>query len=487
MTEIIEFRTRPQGRVLGEYYASWSRIEFIMGPLGSGKTVQSCQKLFKAMCRQEPNGQKVRPTRWYAVRNTYSDLTRTTIKDWIELYGDLGRYVEGNKTPPTHYLKFNLEDGTSVDAEVVFIALDRPDSIKKLRGAQVTGFWLNEIKELSKPVVDMCDLRHGRYPSKAAGGIRPTWHGMMGDTNAADDDHWYYTAAEVTKPDGWVFHRQAGGLLKHGDTYIQNPDAENLCNLPEGYYIKGMAGKSKDWIDVNLCNEYGFVSNGKPVYPQYVDSIHCMSEEYIPNPAWPIIIGCDFGRTPAASFKQFNPGMGRYVAFDEFCTEDMSAVTFAPELREYIDRNYSEFKFARGGGDPAGDSKGQATDETPFTILHKYDIPVYPVHTNNPLIRRSSLINLLTKLCMDGKPAFMVSPKCKMLRKGLAGGFSYRRLQIAGDEKYTDEPDKNIYSHICEANEYGLMSAGEGRKAVQRELRRPVSNPVAFENFNVFA
>ena len=72
----------------------------------------------------------------------------------------------------------------------------------------------------------------------------------------------------------------------------------------------------------------------------------------------------------------------------------------------------------------------------------------------------------MKRLCMDGKPAFMVSPKCKMLRKGLAGGFCYKRLQIAGDEKYKDEPDKNIYSHICEANEYGLIAAGEGRAAI---------------------
>ena len=67
---------------------------------------------------------------------------------------------------------------------------------------------------------------------------------------------------------------------------------------------------------------------------------------------------------------------------------------------------------------------------------------------------------------MDGKPAFTIYPKCKMWRKGLMGGFKYRRVQVIGDEKFTDEPDKNIYSHICEAGEYGLQGAGEGRGAI---------------------
>ena len=462
----VEYITKPQGPVLAEYMYSWERVEAIMGPLGSGKTVQSCQKLFEGMCRQEPNSQNIRPSRWYAVRNTYSDLLTTTIKDWLELYSELGKYSEGNKKPPTHTLDFDLEDGTTVNAELVFIALDRPDAVKKLRGAQVTGFWLNEMKELPKAIVDMADLRHGRYPSMAAGGVNCTWHGMIGDTNAPDDDHWYYELAEELKPKEWRFHKQPGGLLKDGDGYKVNEHAENIHNLPKDYYLKGMEGKAKDWINVNLCNEYGVVMSGKPVYPEYVDSVHCMKEEYKPRKDLPIILGQDYGRTPACTFMQFDPAMGRYIGFDEFLAENMSAVLFAPELKAYIDRNYAGFEFAVGGGDPSGQSKGQATEQTPFKIMWKHGINVQPTHTNDPDIRRASLVNNLTRLCMDGKPAFLISPKCKMWRKGLAGGFCYKRVQVAGDERYKDEPDKNKYSHVCEAGEYGLMSAGEGRKAL---------------------
>lgn len=484
--QVYEFITKPQGQVLHDYMVDWCRVPFIMGPLGSGKTVQSCQKIFAAMCRQEPNAQGIRPTRFYAVRNTYSDLSTTTIKDWLELYRDLGRYVGGGSEPPTHRLDFMLEDGTNVQSELIFMALDRPDAIKKLRGAQVTGFWLNEVKELNKAVVDMADLRHGRYPSMAAGSISPTWHGMIGDTNAPDEDHWYYKLAEEVKPEGWTFHRQPGGVLVHGDSFIPNPQAENLCNLPDGYYIKGMQGKSNDWIKVNLANEYGFVMNGKPVYPEYVDSVHCMQEDYVPTIDLPIILGVDFGRTPACAFLQYLPAIGRYIGFDEFVTEDMSAAIFAPELKRYIDQTYPEFTFKTGGGDPSGDQKGQATEMTPFKVLWKHGLNVQPTHTNDPLIRRSSIINPMKRLCMDGKPGFMVSPKCRYWRKGLAGGFCYKRKQVAGDARYHDEPDKNKYSHVCEAGEYGLMAGGEGRAAVKRESTAFAKPVVANIDFDIF-
>lgn len=420
------------------------------------------------MLRQAPNSQGVRPTRFYAVRNTYSDLHTTTIKDWLALYGDLGGYKGGGSEPPQQKLFFKLEDGTFVQSEIIFVALDRPDAVKKLRGSQVTGFWLNETKELSKPIVDMADLRHGRYPSMASGGIEPTWHGMIGDTNAPDEDHWYYKLAEEEKPKGWSFFRQPGGLIKQGKLYIENPNAENIRNLPPGYYMNGVAGKSEDWIKVNLCNEYGFVSHGKPVYPEYVDSVHCLEEDYIPILGLDCYIGLDFGRTPAAAFMQYNSAMGRYIAFDELVTEDMSATSFAPTLKEKIAREYSHLKFLIYG-DPAGNQKGQQVDTQIFEILNSAGIPAIPTETNNTAVRRGAIINPMKRLCIDGRPAFLLSPKCKTLRKGMAGGFCYKRVQVAGDEKYKDEPDKNKYSHVCEAAEYALQGAGEGK------LQDPVS------------
>jgi hypothetical protein len=485
--EVIEYFEKPQGPVLQEFSDCRERNSFIMGPLGSGKTVQTILKIFDIMCEQAPipakdhKNHNVRPTRWIAARNTYSELFSTTIKDWLEIHGDLGVFKQGSKEPPTHRLDFDLEDGTRVMAEIIFIAFDRPDHVKKARGIQATGIWLNEAKEIPKSVVDMLDLRHGRYPSKKEG-ITPTWHGMVGDTNAPDDDHWYYKLAEEQKPEDWRFYRQPGGVYKDGEDWLINDKAENVNNLPKGYYQRGMQGKTNDWISVNLANEYGFVTDGKPVHPWYTDSVHCVDLPFTPNKDQPIVLGFDFGRTPACAFMQ-RTSIGRWVIFDEFLSFDMGAIEFAPALKRYIDENYQGYKF-KGWGDPSGSNKNQANSDTPFKIIRAVGIPCSPTQSNDPLKRRAALESPMKELCMDGKPRLTVLPKAKMLRKGLQGGFCYRRLNVSG-EKYTEEPDKNEYSHVVEACEYGLQGEGEGRQALSRA--NPMKPTTSMQvNFNVF-
>tara|TARA_R110000803_G_scaffold49532_3_gene103088 strand:- start:2023 stop:3483 length:1461 start_codon:yes stop_codon:yes gene_type:complete len=483
----IEYHLKPQGKVLQEFSDCRARNSFIMGPLGSGKTVQTILKLFDLMCEQAPVTREghpnkgVRLSRIVAARNTYSELFSTTIKDWLEIHGDLGQFKQGSKEPPTHRIEFKLDDGTTVRSEVIFIAFDRPDHVKKARGLQVTWCWLNETKEHSKAVLDMLDLRHGRYPSLKEG-IRPTHHGILGDSNAPDEDHWYYKLAEEEKPEEWTFHRQPGGVYKDGEEWRINPDAENVNNLPTAYYKRGMSGKTDDWIKVNLANEYGFVSSGKPVHPMYTDSTHCQHLDFTPSKDIPIVLGFDFGRTPACAFMQ-RTSLGRWVCFDEFCLVDSGAVDFAPQLKRYIDDLYPNHKF-RGWGDPSGDNKNQANADTPFKIMRAAGIPCSPTNSNDPLMRRSALEIPMKENCMDGKPRFIIMPRARMIRKGLQGGFCYRRIQVSGD-RYTDEPDKNEYSHPVEALEYGLQGEGEGRQALTRANRftRPTQAKVSFSVF----
>lgn len=475
-----EFEIAPDYPVLDGYLKGRKRVSIIRGPLGSGKTFGSCQRLLVQMGEQETNAQGIRLTRWVAVRNTYSDLNATTIKDFMEVFDGLGKLKKGGAEPPSFTANYEDEDGNEVYSETLFLALDRPDSVRRLRGIQCTGFWLNETKELNKAVVDMADLRHGRYPSMAAGGIRPTWHGMIGDTNSPDEDHYLYDWAEESHPKDWEFFHQPGGLIRVGGDYVENPLAENIDNLPEGYYIRGMEGKKEDWIKVNLCNEYGFVVDGKPVHPEYVDSVHCATSELKPDPKLEIGLGFDFGRTPACAMYQ-KTALGRFVFFDEFTSNDMSAERFGPELKLYLDATYPNFKFKMGWGDPAGGDGNQSTDRTPFDILRTHGINAVGTDTNDPLVRRAAISSPMLRNCMDGKPAFIISPKCKMLRKGLAGGFCYKRIQVSG-ERYGDKPDKGEYSHIVEACEYGAQGEGEGREAVYGKPK--FSKPVVINKFN---
>lgn len=452
---------KAQGPVLASFMRSDARIQVIRGPLGSGKTVQCCQKILKLMQAQAPNANGDRLSRWYAVRNTYPDLFDTTIKDWRSLWGELGEFKLGGREPPQQALEFMLDDDTRVLAEIMFLALDRAEHVKKLRGVQATGFWMNETKELPKAVFDMADLRHGRYPSPKEG-VRPSWHGIIGDTNSFDEDHWLFELMQ-NPPDGWEFFHQPGGVLRQGRGedgragWLVNPDAENLANLPPEYYARGMAGKDEDWIAVNLANEYGFVVDGKPVHKDFLDRVHVWPSPLDPVPGVPVIIGVDFGLTPAAVFLQRLP-VGRWIAFDEIVAFDMGIERFGQEVKaKCAEFPGLHFKIV---GDPAGDIRVQTDESTPFRVLRKQGFEAMPARTNDVTVRREALGGPLRRM-IAGRPGIIISPKCKMLRKALAGGFCYKRVQVSGTERFRNEPDKNEFSHVAEACEYGLLGGGE--------------------------
>ena len=178
---------------------------------------------------QKPNEQGVRRTRWAVVRNTNPQLKTTTIKTWRDWFSDdLGRF---HWSPPyTHHVRFALPDNSVVELEVIFLALDRQEDVKKLLSLELTGVWVNEAREISKSIVDACTMRVGRFPSMRDGG--PSWYGVIMDTNAPDEVHWwgimagevptpeYLTADErllMVKPDDWSFFKQAGAMFEKKD------------------------------------------------------------------------------------------------------------------------------------------------------------------------------------------------------------------------------------------------------------------------------
>ena len=471
MNARVEFSYRPQGPTLERFILSEAQRAFIMGPLGSSKTNASCWKCFRVMCSQAPDRQGVRRTRLLAVRNTYPDLLGTTVKDWLEIFGELGKFTKGNIEPPTHALSFQLEDGTRVESELVFLALDREEHVRKLRGLQLTAAWLNEVKELAFAVIQMLDLRVGRYPQET----EPTWYGIFGDTNAPDTDHWYHRLAEDERPEGWEFFRQPGGLIRDSKDapWCENPVAENLANLPKGYYVKGAQGKDEAWILVNLANEYGFVADGKPVYPDYRDSVHCRQFELVKDLG--IHIGMDFGLTPAAVFAQRTPS-GQWRWRRELITEDTGVIRFAGELKREIATHFPGWRIHTITGDPAGDQRqaGDSEERTVFQLLKGADIVAQPASTNDFAMRTEAVSAALRRM-IDGEPGFLIHPDCKVTRKGMQGGYAFKRIKVSGDERYRDVPDKNAYSHPCEAGQYLMMGAGEGVRVMP-----PAPPPVVF-------
>lgn len=446
---------------LAKFHASNAFYRGILGPVGSGKSTGCSMEIMRRAQEQKPGPDGKRRTRWVIIRNTYRELSDTTVKTWLDWFPE-EYFGKMNRGDMVHHIRFD-----DVDLEVLFRALDRPGDVKKVLSLEITGAWVNEAREVPKSIIDAIGDRVGRYPSIRDGGC--TWSGVMMDTNPPDDDHWWYRLAEEEKPTGWEFFRQPGGIIERDGKFIPNPNAENLQNLEPDYYTKRLAGKSKDYIRVYYCAQYGFVQDGKPVIPEYVDNIHCADEILKPVPGLPIYIGIDFGLTPAAIFAQRLVN-GRWIWFDELVTEDMGCVRFADLLGPKIRGEYQGFDFEIFG-DPAGEQRAQTDEQTPFQILQAKGIPAEPAPTNDFTVRRESIAVPLSRM-IDGKPGLIISPKCKITRKALAGGYCYKRIQVAGDERYHDKPDKNKYSHPVEAGGYAMVGAGEGEAIISKPVEK---------------
>lgn len=426
-------------------------VRALMGPIGSGKSVACCVDMLIKSFAQEPNKEGIRKTRWVVVRNTYRELIDTTIQTFFDWFPeDLGNF---KKMDLKFIVDLPMPDGTIAHIEWLFRALDRPDDIKKLLSLEVTGGWINEAREIPKQIMDMLIGRLGRYPNMRDGG--PTWHGLIMDTNPPDSDHWWYKLFEVDITTKYKLFKQPSGEAE---------DAENVENLPKDYYENMKDGKDKEWINVYVHGKYGFVQDGKPVFPEYKDDAHSTDEEIIIDRNSLIYVGIDFGLTPAATFGQLNAS-GRWLIFDEFVTEDMGAANFGKLLNRKIARDYPDCDFEIYG-DPAGDQRAQTDEVTPFQILDKEGIVAWPTYTNDVIIRREAVAAPMCRMDFSGNPGFLIGPKAPMIRKAMAGGYKYKRMAVAGQERFMDKPDKGRYSHVADSLQYLMLGAGEGGKVV---------------------
>ena len=189
------------------------------------------------------------------------------------------------------------------------------------------------------------------------------------------------------------------------------------------------------------------------------------------DPNLTLYLGIDFGLTPAAVFLQ-QVASGQWVAFDEIVTEDMGAVRFAEVIAPRLRGPYKNLEIV-ATGDPAGEQRSQVDESTPFDVLFAAGIPADPAHTNDFTLRREAVAKQLSRLTMTGEPGLIIGPGCPQLRKAMAGGYKYKRLQVAGDERFHEKPDKNKYSHVAEAMQYALVGAGEADNVIRVPNYRP--------------
>ena len=327
-----------------------------------------------------------------------------------------------------------------------------------------------------------------------------TWYGVIADTNAPEEDHWWpimagdvpvpdHLSREETlmlvKPDNWSFHTQPSAMkeVKDNEGQLQSYKFSELCenqkNLTPKYYENIVKGKTKGWIDVYVMNRLGSLEEGKPVYPNWAEEVH-LSVEPLKVGTMPVFIGIDFGLTPAAVFGQKYPN-GKWAILQELVCFDMGISRFSELLKHEIAKHYRGLDIEIFG-DPAGDQRAQTDETTPFQIMRQNGLKGRPAPSNDVALRIESVETTLGRL-IEGKSGFLLDYRCINLKKGFNGGYHYRRLQTSGD-RYDERPNKNRYSHVHDALQYLLLGAGEGKQLTSGKGMK--STVVKTRGWNIF-
>ena len=445
-------------------------IRMIIGPAGSMKTSWCFNEILKFACAQEPDAFGVRSTRWCVVRNTYQVLKDSTLRTAKNILGVLNSGLKPNEkkaivfiegTLPKARASFELPDGTTVEFEIDFLAVDSVDVVGKLLGYEFTGCFLDEVSELPKEVVLAAARRAGRYPFN----VKATWYGLFGATNGPKEDHWLYDwsmggdeefkklMAEIeSKMDRPFFKlfQQPPALLrpdKDHPEWRENPLAENVHNLPGGYaYYFAMLAGSDPEIQAYVEGQFAKLVTGTLVFKEFSVDWHVIDDKDLPPVAGhDLVLGADFGRTPAVLLGAEAADGTLYIT-DEVLGTDVSIDKLIDELlKPVLTQRYKGSTVSEAWGDPAGSIKGQANELSPFEVMNQKGIPITAALPNNQYAPRLDAVRYyLERVGSNGKPKIRIAKRCVYLIKSL--GYNYIYEKTASNSTITkDTPTK---SHI---------------------------------------
>jgi hypothetical protein len=443
------------------FHKTDDRVRVVRGHVGSGKTTMMCAEIVFRACKMIPCKDGVVRSRWAIVRNTYGDLDKTTLKTWRMWFSHLGdmKWREGKSFTINHKFKANIiKDGIStlkdIEFELLPIALDNvSDVTKHLKSLEVTGVFLNELSELNRMVLDFFSGgRLPRYPSLKdlpEGSIY--WCGIFCDTNPPEEDSWIYKLFEIEQPQEYKMLVQPPAVIKQGKTYVINPEAENLKNIANGEaeYVKMTYGKDEAFIRVYLMGEYGTLSDQKRVYYCYNDNIHSSDTVTIDNRS-SLIIGIDLGTVaPSILIGQMQGAQATIIK--EFCGEFTTIRAMCQDaVIPWLHENCQGMRIEIAQYDPADTMNGSEQ------LREFFGSAVGPAMTNSVQMRIDAVTKRLMGITAKGQPKIVISRQgCPQLRKGFNGKYYYRRVQVIGEDRYTEEPHKiHPFSDVHDALQY---------------------------------
>lgn len=460
-----------------KFHESDAFFKMIMGPYGSGKSYICAMDILVNALAQHSDNIPVdgfigtRWSRWGVIRNTYSQLVRTSRKSLLEVFPKgTGHINQGGNTSLAGRFVIPLPDGTRADVELDMWAIQTEADLEKLKSANFTGVWLNEADLLPDATLQFCLSRRGRFPNKELGGMR--WSGLLLDFNVPPMGHhlWQYAEMEYLEHEGMkreiAFFTQPPAVIETVTTsgesvFTPNPEAENLDNLEGGsdYYSVQVAthivNGELDLIRERFCLKPRDRRTGKAVFPNFDREKHVAGKVIDPVPGYQIIGGYDTsGFHPAVVLLQQQKG--QWCVLDELYADNMGLEEFIESaLLPLLTTKYASNKVIIAC-DPSN-TREQRTERTPADILREdYKINAEARGMTNATEPRLQAVSTMLNRIAGG---LLVSPHCEMTVNALAGDYHYKKLSINGvkEDIYSKTPVKNAASHIADALQYAAL------------------------------
>ncbi|MDY0282794.1 MAG: hypothetical protein RBR35_19860, partial [Salinivirgaceae bacterium] len=108
--------------------------------------------------------------------------------------------------------------------------------------------------------------------------------------------------------------------------------------------------------------------------------------------------------------------------------------------------------------------RADSDESTAFKAIKKEFEDEEPVvkaaSTNDPKVRIEATEQMLSQF-PDGEPMMLIDPSCKWTIEGLRSKYRYPKQKNTGN--FSENPEKNEWSHIVEAGQYGDLYLSSGK------------------------
>lgn len=424
------------------------RFFIVAGPIGSTKTTSCIFWLLTQAALQYPSPDGVRRTRFAIVRNTLASIKQTVLKDVRSLLGGMAEWQPSSNTV---FIKAG-----DIDSEWLLMPLESPEDQRRLLSLQLSGIYINELREVDWALAMAGFSRTGRFPSEKHGGVACRRRFLLADSNMGVEGSDMHRFLEVEGPGNprLLYVRQPSALSEEADW---------LQFLPEGYYADAMVGATPSWIQQHIHAEWGLDLSGEPVWAgAWVPQLH-IAECYLePAPMAPLLIGIDPGLNPAAAVTQSWNGQLRVLA-----ELSVPNIQFRAFLSDFLIPLLQQPRFwqrqVQCVMDPAGRSTHMLTRDTALGVVREHGLACEVARTNDLDPRLQAVSRLLMGRTDDGEPALLVDPRCSELIRGFNG--AYRYVRDSRQELKAQPEKKHPISDLQDALQYAVLGLAVPRVA----------------------